>query len=108
MDFKLDWNDIKTETVFMKVYRPTEYLGLMIRLDAISTEDKPLRAYLRILPENYEGKDERELMETIKQIIETHRDWHPAWILEAIGHYIKTGDDSYDPRKEQRVFYRSE
>lgn len=47
-------------------------------------------------------------METITQIIETHRDWHPAWILEAIEHYIKTGDTSYNPRKEQRAFYYTE
>lgn len=45
------------------------------------------------------------VLDEITQIIESHRDWHPAWILEAIEHYIKTGDSNYDPIKEQRIFY---
>lgn len=35
-------------------------------------------------------------LSTIQQIIDSRRDQHPAWILEAIEHYIKTGDATYN------------
>lgn len=43
----------------------------------------------------------------ITQIIEDHRDWHPAWILEAIEYYIKTGDNTFDPRHKKQILYNN-
>lgn len=44
-------------------------------------------------------------MEEILKIIETHRHWHPAWVLEAIERYIETGQTDYNPWKEQQILY---